>query len=329
MHPDKLVELLRGHKVYVQTHNYPDPDAIASAFGLQEFLREYGIETIMCYEGKVEKLSTRKMFDVFDIISFPIEEIPDMKEEDYIVIVDAQKYNANITDFIGDEVACIDHHQVYRTCEYHYTDIRTVGACSSIIAEYYKMTDTPISPKVAAALAYGIKMDTADFTRGTSSFDVEMFSYVFSKADTNLLNIMYRDVMEFKDLRAYGAAIDNIHLYDTVGFAKIPFDCPDALIAIISDFILSLDIVNVSIVYAIRNDGIKFSVRSEVENIDAGLLTRTALDGIGKGGGHREMAGGFIPLENVKELGEDIDLAIEQLFFTQIKIRNVVINLEL
>lgn len=327
MKPDELVELLKGHKVYIQTHNYPDPDAIASAFGLQQFLREYGIETIMCYEGKVEKLSTKKMFEVFGIISFPIEEIPDMRAEDYIVIVDAQKNNANITDFIGDEVACIDHHQVYGTCEYHYSDIRNVGACSSIIAEYYKMTDIPMSPKVAAALAYGIKMDTADFTRGTSIFDVEMFSYVYGKADTNLLNRMYRDVMEFMDLRAYGAAIDNIHLYDTIGFAKIPFDCPDALIAIISDFILALDIVNVSIVYAIRNDGIKFSVRSEVEDLDAGHLTRTALEGIGKGGGHMEMAGGFIPLENVKKLGEDIDLAIEQCFFRQVKIRNVVIEL--
>lgn len=327
MHPEKLVELLRGHKVYVQTHNYPDPDAIASAFGLQEFLREYGIETIMCYEGKVEKLSTKKMFDVFDIVSFPIEEIPDMKEEDYIVIVDAQKNNANITDFIGDEVACIDHHQVYGTCQYHYTDIRTVGSCSSIIAEYYKITGTPMSPKVGAALAYGIKMDTADFTRGSTVFDVDMFSYVFSKADTTLLNIMYRDIMEFMDLRAYGAAIDNIHLYDTVGFAKIPFDCPDALIAIISDFILSLDIVTVSIIYAIRKDGIKFSVRSEVDEIDAGLLTRAALKKIGKGGGHREMAGGFIPLENVDELGEDIDLAIEKRFFGQIKILSSVIEL--
>ena len=39
MDPLQLVELLRGHRTYIQTHNFPDPDAIASAFGLQHFLK--------------------------------------------------------------------------------------------------------------------------------------------------------------------------------------------------------------------------------------------------------------------------------------------------
>ena len=30
--------MLKNHNVYIQTHNFPDPDAIASAFGLQQFL---------------------------------------------------------------------------------------------------------------------------------------------------------------------------------------------------------------------------------------------------------------------------------------------------
>lgn len=28
-----LVALCRNHPVYIQTHNFPDPDAIASAYG--------------------------------------------------------------------------------------------------------------------------------------------------------------------------------------------------------------------------------------------------------------------------------------------------------
>ena len=67
MNPLQLVELLRGHKNYIQTHNYPDPDAVASAFGLQYFLKQHGVEATICYEGTVEKLSTRKMFEVFQI----------------------------------------------------------------------------------------------------------------------------------------------------------------------------------------------------------------------------------------------------------------------
>jgi len=295
MDPQKLIDLLTGHKVYIQTHNFPDPDAIASAFGLQVFLKEHGIEAEICYDGKIERLSTRKMFDVFGIAVKNSEEISAMKEDDYIVCVDSQKYNTNLTDFIGDEVACIDHHPTFIQCEYHYKDVRIVGACASLIAEYFFVTKTPMDSNLAAALSYGIKMDTADFIRGTTDLDIDMFSYVYHLADKMKISEMYSNVMELDDLKAFAAAIESIKVYDNIGFARIPFDCPDGLIAIISDFILSLGAIEVSIVYSLREDGIKFSVRSEIpQSIDAGVLTRKALSGIGSGGGHKEMAGGFV-----------------------------------
>lgn len=319
MDPLQLVELLRGHRTYIQTHNFPDPDAIASAFGLQHFLNYHGIKADICYDGKIERLSTRKMFDTFHIDILSKEDLDDMKKADYIVTVDSQKYNTNLTDFIGDEVACIDHHPTVIACEYAYKDVRRVGACATMIAEYFYLTNTPMSRDVAAALAYGIKMDTDDFVRGTTKLDVDMFAYIYPMADVEELKSMYVNVMEFSDLKAYGAAIDNIHIYDDVGFASIPFDCPDALIAIISDFILSLDVVNISVIYAIRSDGIKFSVRSAFNHVDAGRVVAKALADYGNGGGHPAMAGGFIPKKNMEKLEPDRDYKLEMLFLEQIK----------
>lgn len=319
MEPYKLIELVKGHKTYIQTHNFPDPDAIASAFGLQYFLKQHGVETMLCYDGRIEKLSTKKMFQVFDIDILSKEQLSDMSEEDYIITVDAQKYNTNLTSFVGNEVACIDHHPTVITCEYLYKDVRKVGACASIIADYFYQTKTEMSKVVATALTYGIKMDTADFIRGVSDLDIDMFAYIYKMADIAKLKSMYTNVMEFSDLKAYGAAIDNIHIYGDVGFAAIPFDCPDALIAIISDFILSLDVVNVSVVYAMKPDGLKLSVRSELEEIDSGVTTATALIGYGNGGGHKEMAGGFIPKENIINLKGNMDDTIEYLFLAQIE----------
>ena len=43
--------------------------------------------------------------------------------------------------------------------------------------------------------------------------------------------------MEMSDLKAYGAAIENISVINGIGFAYIPFDCNDGLIAMISVFI--------------------------------------------------------------------------------------------
>ena len=319
MHPLQLVELLRGHKNYIQTHNYPDPDAVASAFGLQYFLKQHGVEATICYEGTVEKLSTRKMFEVFQIDVLEASQIQDMTEQDYIVAVDSQKYNANLTDLVGDEVACIDHHPTFIECSYQYGDIRKAGACSTLIAQYFYQTRTPMDATVAAALAYGIKVDTADFIRGVTELDLDMFAYVYKQADVDKIKIMYHDVLELDDLKAYGAAIDNIYINDGVGFAWIPLDCPDALIAIISDFILSLNVVDISIVYAVRRDGIKFSVRSEHGDIDAGKMVANVLKDYGSGGGHREMAGGFIPKENMDRI-DGMHARIEEEFMKQIQL---------
>lgn len=322
MNPLQLVQLLNGHKSYIQTHNYPDPDAIASAYGLQYFLQQHGINAMICYDGDAGKLSTRKMFEVFGIDVLPAEKIAEMTEQDYIVTVDSQKYNANLTDFIGDEVACIDHHPTVVECEYAYKDVRRAGACATLVAEYFYRTGTQMNPSVAAALAYGIKMDTDDFIRGVTNLDIDMFAYVYKQADVDKLENMYNNVLEFDDLKAYGAAIDNIHINDGVGFACIPFDCPDALVAIISDFILSLDVVDISVIYAVRKDGVKFSVRSERRMADAGKLVEKALESYGSGGGHQAMAGGFIPKENLDKIAGGLHTMVEEAFMKQVDFIN-------
>jgi len=316
---NQLIELLKGHKVYLQTHNFPDPDALASAFGLQNFLKYYGINSLICYDGKIEKVSTKKMLTAFGIEAFPKDEITDMTSDDYIITVDGQKHNANFTDLPGDEVACIDHHPTFIECEYKYSDIRITGACASIVTEYYINAGVPLDTNTATALLYGLKMDTASFERGVTDFDIDIFKYLHNICDKELLKTVHNNSMELDDLKAYGAAIENIRVYDLFGFVYIPFDCNDALVAMISDFILALDVVEVSVVYATRDGGLKFSVRSEQSSLHAGKLISNALSDYGNGGGHASMSGGVIPADNMDKLGKYRDLTIQNLFLKNIE----------
>lgn len=319
MNYKKLVDLLKGHTVYLQTHNFPDPDALASAFGMQMFLKAHGVKTSICYAGKIEKNSTKRMIEEFDIEAIHIDDIPEMEEEDYIVTIDSQKYNSNITDFIGDEVGCIDHHPTNIPCSYKYSDIRICGACSSIVTSYFIESNTSMDTNTATALLYGLKMDTDSFNRGVTDFDIEMFGYLHKLADSQKINSLYRNNMEIEDLYAYGEAIRNIQIYENIGFAVISFDCPDGLIAMISDFILGLDVVEFSVVYAKRNGGYKFSVRNETAYYHAGTITQRALSGLGGGGGHFSMAGGVITPDKVERLGNNHDFTIRNLFLNEIK----------
>lgn len=299
-----LVDLLasKAQRIFIQMHNSPDPDSIGSAFGLQYLLQKAGISADICYRGEIEKYSTSRMIELLGISLNNIREIPDMTEDDCIVLVDSQKGNSNVTDFIGNEIASIDHHPTFQKIGYSFEDIRPwVGACSSIIAEYFAENDVKLPENVATALLYGIKTDTLDLSRGVSDLDLDMFYMLYKAADIELLNLIQINKLQFSDLNAYSNAIKNIKIYGNVGISYIGNDCPDSLIGTVSDFIMSLKEVELSIVYSKRKEGVKFSVRNETSHYDAGKLIVEILNGFGSGGGHKSMAGGFIPNASLRE----------------------------
>ena len=168
----KFIETLRGKDVYIQTHNFPDPDAIASAYGLSVLLDRYGISSSICYRGRIERYTTNGLVERLGIKMMNIESASSLNPNDEIILVDSQKGNTNIIDTDGDEIICIDHHPTFensRNVIYRYADIRPeLGACSTIIAEYYIENNVPFDTKVATALIYGIKSDTMGLSRGVS-----------------------------------------------------------------------------------------------------------------------------------------------------------------
>ena len=92
MNPQALIELCKNSTVWIQTHNFPDPDAIASAFGLQKLLAQFGIASRLCHEGNIDKLSSLKLLSLCHITMDSYSDIcKEMKETDKILLVDCQK----------------------------------------------------------------------------------------------------------------------------------------------------------------------------------------------------------------------------------------------
>lgn len=302
---DRIIEQINRRHVYIQMHNFPDPDAIASAFGLQELLKYCGIESTICYKGTIERYSTERMRQMLRIKLENIENLSDrLTEDDEVILVDAQKGNSNIINIKGDEIICIDHHPTFEKYEYRFADIRPeVGACASIIAQYFIENNIPMNKRIATALTFGIRMDTKNLSRGVSKLDMEMLYQMFDWCDQDMIHSLENSNLYFEDLMAYSRAISSIQVYDNISFADTGKDCPEGLIASVSDFMLALVEVTFSIVYSRKRDGIKLSVRSEWPELDAGKIISRALDGIGNGGGHAAMAGGFVPFK-----GTDVEL---------------------
>ena len=55
---DEVIAHIKCSHVYIQTHNFPDPDAISSAFGLQKLLAHKNIDATICYKGKIDRYNT-------------------------------------------------------------------------------------------------------------------------------------------------------------------------------------------------------------------------------------------------------------------------------
>jgi nanoRNase/pAp phosphatase (c-di-AMP/oligoRNAs hydrolase) len=296
-----LADLLRKapDEVFLQPHNVPDPDAIASCLGLQYLLRQKGVTSVIVYDKAMEKANSLKMLEVFDVPMVLATDAHTLGAEDWAVLVDAQKGNANITDLATDEVAVIDHHEYMGNKGYRFEDVRPdVGSCSAIIAEYFFENDIVPPPRIATALIYGIFMDTDNLTRGARTLDIDMFYRLYNLADITMINELKGNEISIEDLALYADAFKTVEIYDEIGFVRLA-SVNDSLLGAASDIVLSVSTVDVVVAFSVRPAGIKLSTRSEVPKIQANDLVRAIVDGIGFGGGHKHMAGGFIPAGNL------------------------------
>jgi len=302
----ELIESIKNEKfVFIQTHNFPDHDAVACAYGLSVFFEHFGIKSKLVYDGDIQRDSLFVMIDSLKIEIKNIKEY-DMKAEDKIVIVDGCKGNKNVTDLIGDEVGVIDHHQVQKAEDVPFNDIRSnYGACSSIIFSYFYENNITIPKNAASALLIGINMDTSLLTRGVAKEDIFAYSGLYTSADITLVNSILRNFIQEKDLTFYKNAIENVKIKDYVAFCYFPEGCNQNMLGILGDFFLALKEVNFVILLAKNGDKINFSLRNEGKNWNCNLIIQEVLKGIGFGGGHVEMAGGIITdasLFNEKEI---------------------------
>jgi len=299
---DKLVEILKDapDEVFIQPHNVPDPDAIAASLGMYYLLSQRGIKKLaIVYDQEIEKANSLKMLELFNVPVIQAAKASTLGAEDWAVLIDAQKGNSNITDLPTDEVAVIDHHEFCGDKGYRFMDVRPeVGSCSAIIAEWFFENNIEPPKLVATALLYGIFMDTDNLTRGASDLDIDMFYKLYSLSDINLIVELKGNEISIHDLELYAEAFKTVEIYDEIAFLRLK-NVNDSLLGAAGDIVVSVAGVEIVIAYAVREKGVKLSIRSTCKNVKANDLVKYIVEDCGVGGGHDSMAGGFIPREKL------------------------------
>lgn len=293
---NELINVLKKgtNNLYIQTHDFPDPDAIASAYGLQNFLTHYGIESKLVYCGEIQRTALQKMVTDLNINLYKENEV-EIKKEDKIIIVDGCKGNQNVTDLPGREVAVIDHHIVEKHDDVEFNHIEPeIGSCATLITEYYLNNQVPVSENIATALMVGISRDTDMLTRKVTQRDINAYHYLYNFSNNSVVNTILRNNIQLSDFNHFKLAIDKLKRAGEIAWCYFEKGCSTNLMGIIGDFILSAHEIRFCLIIAKNSNSVSISIRNEIPNINAAHIAKEVTEGIGAGGGHLEMAGGVI-----------------------------------
>jgi nanoRNase/pAp phosphatase (c-di-AMP/oligoRNAs hydrolase) len=299
----------------VLTHDNPDPDALAAAVVLAGILRRaFGRPATAAYGGIIGRAENREMVRTLGLSLLHVRAVQWTRFK-HFALVDTQPATGNnqLPDGVTPDLV-IDHHP-QRKASYAaaVADVRKgYGATATILAEYLLASSIPITKRAATALVYAIRSETQDFSRGLGvGPDKEIYDLLLPQADKRLLaRILYPRLPNryFHDLLH---ALQNL---ETVGSLVIshlgPLEQPD-IVPEIADLLLRMEGKTWSLCTGVYNDRVYLSVRTSNPRAEAGRLMRRLLGTRGKGGGHGQMAGGWVPV--AKASGGDVEALQRQL----------------
>jgi nanoRNase/pAp phosphatase (c-di-AMP/oligoRNAs hydrolase) len=312
-----LLEAHRGERHVIVLQNYPDPDAISSAYAHQLISRRYGVEADIIYSGKVSHQQNIALLNLLGLELRPFDpQQTDLTQYQGAVFVDSQGTTSpTIVEALEQAhvpaLIVVDHHALQDRLKPVFADLRPTGAAATIYTSYLRaglielergQRETTV---VATALLHGILTDTNNFIRaGADDFEAAAFLSQFRDADV-LAQIMSQ-ARSRQTMEIIQRALGNRLLVENVSVAGIGYVRAEDRDAIpqAADFLVTEENVHTAIVYGI--------VTSEGEEILIGSMRTSKLtldpdafikDTLGKNaagryfGGGKMSAGGFeIPL---------------------------------
>ncbi|MBU1274716.1 MAG: DHH family phosphoesterase [Proteobacteria bacterium] len=282
-----------------------DPDALASALALKRLLWRRVTNVSITHVNQISRPDNLAMTRLLSIPLIPFAQV-DVNAFSKKVMLDSQPHhNASFAGIKVDVV--IDHHPVGEaSSSYAFCDIRPrYGSASSILTEYIRGANIKPSSRLATALVYGIKTDTASFGRPSLLEDVRAFQYLFPKANQSVLRKIEFSEMRLKDLALLHLALDRFVVRKHAMFVHLgEVSSPDNLVQI-ADFFLRVDSVDTCAVSGVHQERLVVILRNAGYRTNAGRLAESAFGELGPAGGHKAMARAEMPLAAVKKCCKD------------------------
>ena len=301
IHAKELLNIIQSAgngKLAIIAHDNPDPDAISSALALKEIAKAVDVEAEIFHRGEIGHQSNRAFVNLLEIDAKKIKD-DEFKDYGKIALIDAAAPGSNNPLIEGAKVdIIIDHHIANgKIIEADYVDIRTnVGATSTIMTKYLQELGIPIDKNLSTALLYGIRTDTQEFKRNTSSADLRAAAFLYPLADHEILSRLETPPMSVETLDVLGEAIRNKKIKGSNLISNVGFILDRDVIPQAADYLLNLEGISTVVVFGLGEEMIFISGRSKDIRLNIGKVMSDAFGDIGSAGGHATIAAAQVPL---------------------------------
>jgi len=298
---DRLVELAKGKTSFLaQTHDYPDPDTIASALALKWLLEELtGLEGQLGYGGIIGRAENRAMIKVLGI-KLKKTSSAEFKKYDLVALLDTQPEcgNHSVPDGQMPDIV-VDHHfeRAPNGITVPFLDVGgDYGSTSTKVAELVRASGLTPPPEVATALFYGLKSDTANLTRISSKADLDTYLWLFPLIDTKAVAEIEQPQVPLEYFRVLNKAIERGKVHNNFIVADLGAVYTPDLCAEVADRLLQVEDIRHAIATGYFEDSLFISLRTRSRMRNAGKVLHKIVTEKkwGSAGGHGPMAGARI-----------------------------------
>ena len=319
-----VLEAHRGERHAIVMQDYPDPDAISTAWAHKLIAARFGIECDIIFEGRISHQENLALVQLTELGMVRYTEGYNLEQYNGTVFVDNQGITAALTDRFAavgvKPIVIVDHHEIQDRIKAEFTDIRKIGATATIYTEYIREGLLDLNKndanhvKLATALMHGIRSETSGLIRAHAE-ELEAASFLSRIADSSLLEDILsvkrsKTVMDVIRLALENREIRESYSISGVGFLRSEDrdSIPQA-----ADFLLTEENVHTAIVYGIILKGdremVVGSMRTSKVTLNPDEFLKEALGTAETGrhyGGGRRGAGGFeIPIGFLAGIADD------------------------
>jgi len=323
--PEALEKLLKKHsgtRQLVLLQDFPDPDALSSAWAYSLMASAYNIRCDIFYSGT---LSHQENIALVKLTNLPAKrwpsqekDAPDLTEYQGYVLVDTQGTTSHLTKIVKAAelplLLVVDHHASQGKLDAELADIRPdIHATATMMAQYLSAGIIKLDRsqsthvKCATALMHGLRSDTNQLMQASEP-DFMAAAYLSQYYDAQLLSAVLQASRSRRVMDVIERSLRNRLMQNSISIAGVGYlryEDRDA-IPQAADFLITEENVHTAVVYGILHDEdegkelVVGSLRTNKITLDPDEFIKEAF---GKDshdrffGGGRSMAGGFeIPI---------------------------------